>query len=85
MGNEQDVFVALVPMFIMMLPLVIGVWWLAPKMGANRPLWVVLMLIPIINFIAAYVFFFVIVGAVFDKLNSIEGKLAQTGAASPET
>lgn len=85
MENGMSAFMAFVPMLILMLPFTIGVWWLAPKMGVNRPLWVVLMLIPIINIIVVYIFFFVIIGTVFDKLNNIDGKLAQTGTESPKT
>ena len=36
----------LLPMIILSLPLVIGVFWLAPKMRSNPWIWAVLFLIP---------------------------------------
>ena len=70
----------LLPLVIMMIPAAIGAGWVAPKMGARRWLWVVLLLIPLVNIVAIYVFFFRSLGAILDKLNTLLEARAQQEA-----
>ena len=63
--------VGLLPLVIIMIPAAIGAGWVAPKMGARRWLWVVLLLIPLVNLVAVYVFFFRSLGAILDRLNAL--------------
>ena len=72
--------VGLLPLVIMMIPAAIGAGWVAPKMGARRWLWVVLLLIPLVNIVAIYVFFFRSLGAILDKLNTLLESRAQQEA-----
>ena len=50
-------------------PLAGFAWWMAPKMGARRCLWVPLMLLPFINFLALQVMILRALGAILDKLD----------------
>jgi hypothetical protein len=74
--SPAEIVASLLPLvFLTSLPMVIGAFYLAPKMGRNPWLWAILMLVPIINIIPAYIFFFLAVGAVLDRLNAITDRL----------
>lgn len=66
---------AAIPAVILMLPVTWGVWWISPRIGANRLLWTVLMAIPFVNILLAPVFFFLVAGALLDRLERISQKL----------
>ena len=51
------------------------VYWLSPKIGARRWLWVALMLIPVLNGVFMLVFLLMIVGSILDKLNAVVANL----------
>ena len=63
--------ISLVPLILISLPLAYGGWWIAPKMGANRVLWMILFLIPGVNYFAVIILLFKIAGTVLDKLNAL--------------
>jgi hypothetical protein len=47
-------------------------------MGANRWVWLVLVLVPVVNWVAGPVFLVLIAGAILDRLNALTGnKLIQ--------
>ena len=74
-----SLIVQLVPLMLLTsLPLTIGAYYLAPKMGRNPWLWAILMLVPLVNIIPAYIFFFLAIGAVLDRLNLITDRLKST-------
>ncbi len=64
-----------VPLFLLTLPIAIGAAYIAPKMGANRWLWLILLLIPIVNMFAMSVFLIRVMGAVLDRLNAIDDRM----------
>lgn len=66
-----DLIIQLLPMIIFSLPLVIGVFWLAPKMRSNPWIWAVLFLIPMVNLFAVQIFLIRVAGRIFDRLNAI--------------
>ncbi|HJR22049.1 MAG TPA: hypothetical protein VJ822_10540 [Dongiaceae bacterium] len=67
-----DIIVSFITFMILTsLPFVIGAAYLAPKMGRNPWLWGILLLIPIVNIVVAYIFFFLVAGAMLDRLNAI--------------
>lgn len=79
MQNAQvggaDVLMSLAPMMLILVPMAFCALFLAPKMGANRFLWFVLFLIPLVNFVAVYVFWFRVAGAILDRLNALTGSM----------
>lgn len=70
-----ELIMSFLPLFLLTLPVAIGAVYLAPKMGANRWLWLILLLIPIVNFFVMYVFLFRVMGAVLDRLNAIQDRM----------
>jgi hypothetical protein len=42
---------AFLPMLIIMLPYAIGTYFLAPRLGGNQVVWVILAIIPLVNFV----------------------------------
>ncbi len=59
------------PMLILSLPLVIGVFWLAPKMRSNPWIWAILFVIPLVNLFAVQIFLIRTAGKILDRLNAI--------------
>jgi hypothetical protein len=67
-----ELFASLLPFLILTsLPFAIGAFYLAPKMGRNPWLWAIVLFIPIVNLFVIYIFFFLILGAMLDRLNAI--------------
>lgn len=53
------------------LPLAIGNYFVAERMGRNRVVWVVLTLIPFVSFVFLYYVMFSVVVYILDRLNEI--------------
>lgn len=71
-----DIIASFIPFLILTsLPFAIGAFYLAPKMGRNPWLWAILLFIPIVNLVVIYIFFFLIVGAMLDRLNAITDRM----------
>ena len=67
-----DLIVSFVPFLILTsLPFAIGAFYLAPKIGRNPWLWAIVLFIPIVNLVVIYIFFFLVLGAMLDRLNAI--------------
>ena len=74
--SVADLIVSFVPFLILTsLPFAIGAFYLAPKMGRNPWLWAILLFIPIVNLIVIYIFFFLVMGAMLDRLNVITDRM----------
>lgn len=73
--TSADFLIQIAPLIILMLPIAIGAFYLAPKIGANRWLWLILLLIPFVNFAVFWVFIFLVAGRVLDRLNAIGERL----------
>ena len=71
MEGQVGVFEAFLPLMFLTIPMAFAAGWLAPKVGMNRWLWVVLFVVPVVNVVAWFLFYVVIAGALFDKLNRI--------------
>lgn len=63
---------SLLPLFFMQVPMVVAVAFIAPKINQNRVLWVIISIIPVIGFIAGYVFFFLWMAYITDVLNDLK-------------
>ena len=59
------------PILIITLPFVIGVFWLAPKMRSNPWIWAILFVIPVVNLFAVQIFLIRTAGKILDRLNAI--------------
>jgi hypothetical protein len=73
-----ELIMQFLPMLILSLPLVIGVFWLAPKMRSNPWIWAILFVIPFVNLFAVQIFLIRTAGKILDRLNAI-------APAAPET
>jgi hypothetical protein len=69
--TASDILMQLLPMIIFSLPLAIGVFRLAPKIGSNPWLWPILFLIPLVNLFAVQIFLIRGAGRIFGRLNAI--------------
>lgn len=66
-----ELIMQFLPMLILSLPLVIGVFWLAPKMQSNPWIWAILFVIPLVNLFAVQIFLIRTAGKILDRLNAI--------------
>lgn len=62
----------------------VGMYFLAPRLNANRPLWVVLALIPYVNWLFEIYVGFKVVFLILDALAEIKASLAHPAVASAE-
>jgi hypothetical protein len=70
-----DMLMSMAPLLLLTsLPFAIGAFYLAPKMGRSPWLWAILLIIPVLNFVTGYIFFFMVAGAVLDRLNAISDR-----------
>jgi hypothetical protein len=60
---------------VLAIPMAVGVGYLAKRLNKNVVLWVVLTLIPVVNFIFAYVVMFKVIYAVLDRLNDLTERM----------
>lgn len=73
-AGAADFLVSLVPMYIATLPFAFGAFYLSPKIGANRWLWLALCLIPAFNIYTICAFLFRAWGGMLDRLNAINDR-----------
>ncbi len=68
--NEQSAIIQFIPLLVASIPFAIGNWYLAPRLGKNAFLWVILSLIPLVNFFfGVYVAYQVIFG-ILDQMKA---------------
>jgi len=60
-----------VPLMILGLGWAIGAAYIAPKIGASRVLWFILLVVPVVNIVAGAIFFFRVAGHILDRLNAL--------------
>jgi hypothetical protein len=70
-STGMDLLMQLIPMLILFLPMLIGVFWLAPKARSNPWIWAILFLIPGVNLFAIQIFLIRTAGKILDRLNAI--------------
>ena len=74
--TAADLLIQMLPLFLFTsLPLAIGAFYLAPKLGRNRWLWSFFLLIPGVNIFLGYIFFFLAFGTILDRLNAITERM----------
>lgn len=61
----------LLPLFLLGIPFALGNYFVADRMGKNRVLWVIISLIPVVNFFFLYYLWYVVVVYVLDRLNQV--------------
>lgn len=62
----------------------VGMYFLAPRLGARRPLWVVLALIPYVNWLFEIYVAFKVIFLILDNLAEIKAILERRGAPAAE-
>ena len=75
-----DIFASFLPFLIIFVGLAIGNYFIADRMGRNKIVWVVLTLIPIVNFIFMYYVIYAVIIYVLDKLNAATDQAGQGSA-----
>ncbi len=78
-GGES--FSAFLPLMLFAIPFAIGNYFFAGRMGRNKAVWVVLTLIPFVNFIFMYYVIYAVVLCMLDRLNGIAGGPRNADAA----
>jgi hypothetical protein len=72
------IFMPWAMMSLLFIPLAIGNYFLAGRLGRNPVLWAVLTVIPIVNFVFLYVAMYRVVFYVLDRLNELSGRQSTT-------
>ncbi len=84
MMDHGFLFMPFIPLFIMTVPLAIAAYFLAPRVGANKWLWLIGAIIPFFNFLFVYYIGFKIVARLLDRVNALYDRYAASEAgASP--
>ena len=78
--HAGEVFTSFLPLIAIFVGLAIGNYFIADRMGRNKVLWVILTLIPIVNFVFMYYVIYAVILYVLDKLNAVTNK-ANPGSA----
>jgi hypothetical protein len=82
MYDDHMMMMPFVPLLVFTIPLAIGNAFLARRLGRSVALWVILSLIPGINFIFFYYVAYIVVFAVLDRLKAIGDDVKRLGPAS---
>jgi hypothetical protein len=72
--NIMQEMMSPLPLILLQIPVAIWVGFMAPKINRNKVLWIIISIIPIVGFIAAYVFFFIWMGYITDVLNNLKSR-----------
>lgn len=79
--HAGEVFASFLPLILIFVGLAIGNYFIADRMGRNKILWVVLTMIPIVNFVFMYYVIYAVILYVLDKLNGLTGEPQNADAA----
>jgi TRAP-type mannitol/chloroaromatic compound transport system permease large subunit len=82
MYDDHMMMMPFVPLLVFTIPLAIGNAFLARRLGRSVAWWVILSLIPGINFIFFYYVAYIVVFAVLDRLKAIGDDMKRLGPAS---
>jgi hypothetical protein len=82
MYDDHMMMMPFVPLLVFTIPLAIGNAFLARRLGRSVAWWVILSLIPGINFIFFYYVAYTVVFAVLDRLKAIGDDMRRLGPAS---
>lgn len=74
-GTGGDFLTGLLPLLLLSIPFAIGYALVAQRLGKPVWLWVVLGLVPIVNFFFFTYAFFVVVLFIIDRLNELSRKV----------
>ena len=75
MSGGDHAIVQLIPLFLTGMFVAPIAYWLSPKIGARRWLWLVLALVPFINFFVLPLLVLRALGAILDRMEDIRGRL----------
>jgi hypothetical protein len=66
--DDSSAIIQFLPLFLLGIPFAIGNGYLAPRLQKNAAIWVIISLIPIINYFFAIYVIYQIIFAVLDRL-----------------
>ena len=69
---------AFIPLMVLSIPFAIGNWYLAKSMNRSEPVWVILSLIPIVNYFFFFYVGYVVVLYIIHRLNALSSALHTT-------
>ena len=75
MDTDGAVVAQLLPFLLLAIPMAIGNYFVARALGHSRTVWVVLSLIPGLNFLFLYYVGYVVVVRVLNRLDEVAAKL----------
>jgi hypothetical protein len=81
MYGDHMMMLQFAPLLVFTIPLAIGNAFLAQQLGRSVPLWVILSLIPGVNFLFFYYVAYIVIFAVLDRLKAIGDDSKRLGAA----
>jgi hypothetical protein len=74
-SSDGSLLMSLLPYLILSIPFAVGNYYLAPRGGKNRTLWVVLTLVPVVNFLFYVYVWYIVAICILDHLNKISARL----------
>ncbi len=82
MAAEQEianivtgVMLGFLPLVLLSIPMAYGNYLIAKRINRSGAIWALLTLLPFVNYFFLFYVFYVVILAMFDRLNSIVGKL----------
>ena len=70
----MDILAQFTPAILLSIPYAIGNFYLAKRLSKNTMLWVILSVIPIVNFMFFFYIFYVVLFKVLDSLDALQSK-----------
>ena len=74
-SGGDNMIVSLIPFLLLSIPFAVGCYFLAPRLGKSRALWVILALLPVYNFFFWGYIWFAVSIRILDQLAKISARL----------
>jgi hypothetical protein len=81
MYGDHMMMMPFVPLLLISIPFAVGNAFLARRLGKSVALWVVLSLIPGVNFLFFYYVAYIVIYSMLDRLRAIGDDVRRVGAA----
>ncbi len=74
-ASDGGMLMSLLPLLLLSIVPAIGNYYLAPRLGKSRAVWVILSLLPVINFFFWGYVWYIVAIRILDDLNKISARL----------
>ena len=74
-SSGAEMLMSLLPYLLVSIPIAVGNYYLAPRVGKNRTLWVILSFIPVFNVLFWGYVWYIVAIRILDYLNKISARL----------